>query len=45
MSGAHRRKVWPEGVDNGNDDKSVLDFGTTKRGSEKNPWNPDTTYS
>ena len=44
MSGAHWRKAWPEGVDNGDDDESVLDFGTTRRRSSENPWNPDPTY-
>ena len=44
MSGAHWRKSWPEGVDNGDDDEDVIgDFGTNLRKAE-NPWNPDPTY-
>jgi len=45
MSGAHWCKANPEGVSNNYNDESVLNFGTTRRKSEKNPWNPDSTYS
>ena len=31
MSGAHWRKSWPEGVDDGSGDADVLDFGTTRK--------------
>ena len=45
MSGAHWRKSWPEGVDNGDDDEAVIgDWGTSKRRPAENPWNPDPTY-
>jgi len=44
MSRAHWRKVWSEGVDIGEDDELVLDFGIIRRRSEENPWNPDPTY-
>lgn len=41
MSGAQWRKAWPEVVDNGDDDKSALNFRKTRRRSEENP---DPTY-
>ena len=45
MSGAHWRKSWPEGVDNGDDDEAVIgDWGTSNRRPAENPWNPDPTY-
>ena len=31
MSGAHWRKSWPEGVDDGSGDAEVMDFGTTRK--------------
>merc|ERR1711998_626288 len=31
MSGAHWRKQWPEGVDNGDDDSDILNMGREGR--------------
>ena len=43
MDGAHWRKKWPEGIDDGNDDEEILNMGRLGRKKKKDE-EPEPTY-